>query len=229
MATIGSTARCLIRSIGVSLVALRPQLVGTTNARSELRMSSFDSKLREIHPKTRAGWRSWLHENHATCDGVWLIYYRASTGKRRLSWENAVREALCFGWIDSKVKPIDDARYKQIFTPRKPQSVWSNINKQYIAELVKAELMTDAGLRAVDVAKKNGAWSLLEPVDALIIPDDLESALRGSERAREAYKALSTSEKRAVLYSLYSAKREDTRAKRLAKALAELEGGESLR
>jgi len=189
-------------------------------------MSSFDSKLREIHPKTRAGWRSWLKKNHATCDGVWLIYYRASTGERRLSWEDAVREALCFGWIDSKVKPIDDARYKQIFTPRKPQSVWSKINKQYIAELIEAELMTDAGLRAVDIAKKNGAWSLLEPVDALIVPPDFESALRRSKRARDAYEALSKQAKRSMLYSLYSAKREDTRAKRLAKALAELEGGE---
>ena len=189
-------------------------------------MSSFDSELREIHPKTRAGWRSWLEKNHAKCDGVWLIYHRAATGKRRLSWEDAVREALCFGWIDSKVKPIDDERYKQIFTPRKPQSVWSKINKQYIAELTEAELMTNAGLRAVDVAKENGAWSLLEPVDALIVPADLESALRGSERAREAYEALSKPAKRSVLYSLYSAKREDTRAKRLANALAELESAE---
>ena len=152
-------------------------------------MSSFDSTLREIHPKTRAGWRSWLEKNHATSDGVWLIYYRASTGKRRLSWEDAVREALCFGWIDSKVKPIDDTRYKQIFTPRKPRSVWSKINKQYVAELIEAGSMTDAGLRAIDVAKKNGAWSLLEPVDALIVPADLESALATSVRAREAYEA----------------------------------------
>ncbi len=190
-------------------------------------MSSFDSTLREIHPKTRAAWRSWLEENHATCDGVWLIYYRASTGKRRLSWEDAVREALCFGWIDSKVKPIDDERYKQIFTPRKPRSVWSKINKEYVTELIEAELMTDAGLRAVEIAKKNGAWSLLEPVDALIVPEDLESALRASTRAREAYEALSNQAKRSLLYSLYSAKREDTRAKRLAKALAALEGDES--
>ena len=191
-------------------------------------MSSFDSTLREIHPKTRAGWRSWLMKNHATCDGVWLIYYRASTGKRRLSWEDAVREALCFGWIDSKVKPIDDARYKQIFTPRKPRSVWSKINKEYVAELIEAELMTDAGLRAVELAKKNGAWSLLEPVDALIVPEDLELALRRSTRAREAYEVLSNAAKRSVLYSLYSAKREDTRAKRLAKALAALESGKSI-
>ena len=191
-------------------------------------MSSFDSERSEIHPKTRAGWRSWLEKNHATCDGVWLIYYRTSTGRRRLSWEDAVRQALCFGWIDSKVKPIDGERYKQIFTPRKTRSVWSKINKQYIAELIEAELMTDAGLRAVDAAKKNGAWSLLEPVDALIVPPDLESALRGSKRAREAYEALSKSAKRAVLYSLYSANREETRAKRLADAFAKLAGDDSL-
>jgi len=191
-------------------------------------MSSFDSELREVHPKTRAGWRSWLKKNHAKCKGVWLIYYRASTGRSRLSWEDAVREALCFGWIDSKVKPIDDERYKQMSTPRKPRSVWSKINKQYVAELVEAELMTDAGLRAVDVAKKNGSWSLLEPVDALIVPPDLQAALGKSKRAREAYEALSKSAKRAVLYPLYSAKREDTRARRLANAVAELEGGESL-
>ena len=190
-------------------------------------MSSFESKLREIHPKTRAGWRSWLNDNHAKADGVWLIYYRASSGKRRLSWEDAVREALCFGWIDSKVKPIDDERYKQIFTPRKPRSVWSKINKEYVAELIEAELMTEAGLRAVEVAKQNGAWSLLEPVDALIVPEDLELALRSSARAMEAYEALSNSAKRAVLYSLYSAKRTDTRKKRLAKAVAALENGES--
>ena len=188
---------------------------------------SFDARLREIHPKTRAGWRSWLRKNHATSDGVWLIYFRESTGKRRLTWEDAVREALCFGWIDSKVKPIDDMRYKQIFTPRKPRSVWSKVNKGYVAELIDAELMTEAGLRAVEIAKQNGAWSMLEPIDELIVPDDLESALRRSKTAREGYEALSDSAKRAVLYSLYSAKREDTRVKRLAKAIADLERGGS--
>ena len=189
-------------------------------------MASFDSRLSEIHPKTRAGWRSWLEKNHATSEGVWLIYYRASTGKRQLSWEDAVREALCFGWIDSKVKPIDDERFRQVFTPRKPQSVWSRINKQHVTELIEANLMTEAGLRAVDVAKQNGAWSLLDPVDALIVPDDLASSLQSSKRAREAYEALSESRKRAVLYSLYSAKRADTRRKRLAETIAALSGGE---
>jgi len=183
------------------------------------------SVLIESHPKTAAGWRSWLRTNHASSNGVWLIYYRASTGRRRLTWEDAVREALCFGWIDSKVKPIDDERYKQVFTPRKPKSVWSKVNKQHVDELIDAGLMTDAGLRAIEVAKDNGAWSFLEPVDALLVPADLESALQGSTQAREAYDALSDSAKRAVLYPLYSAKREETRAARVASAIASLEGG----
>lgn len=191
-------------------------------------MSSFDEGLSEIHPKTAAGWRTWLEKNHETADGVWLIYYRASTGNRRLSWEEAVREALCFGWIDSKVKPIDDARYKQIFTPRKPRSVWSKLNKQHIAELTESGSMADAGLRAIEVGKQNGAWSFLDPIDALIVPADLASALQESTQAQRAYDALSNSAKRAVLYPLYSAKREETRVKRVAEALAALENSTSL-
>ncbi len=187
-------------------------------------MSSFDAELREIHPKTPAAWRAWLEKNHTKCDGVWLVYYRASTGKRGLSWEEAVREALCFGWIDSKVKPIDGERYKQVFTPRKAKSVWSKINKQHVAELAESGLMTDAGLRAIEVAKENGAWEFLDPIDALIVPPDLELALRGSKPAQEAYDGLSNSAKRAVLYPLYAAKREETRAKRVVDALAALEG-----
>ena len=98
------------------------------------------------------------------------------------------------------------------------------MNKQHIAELTQAGLMTDAGLQAVAIAKENGAWSLLEPVDALIIPEDLDSELRDSTAAREAYESLSDSDKRALLYALYSAKREVTRANRLAKAVADLKG-----
>lgn len=184
----------------------------------------FDDRLRQVHPKTRAGWRSWLASNHETSEGVWLVYYRTSTGKRRLSWEDAVREALCFGWIDSKVQGVDDERYRQIFTPRKPRSVWSKINKEYVDELVEADLMTEAGQRAIDVAKANGAWTFLEPIDGLVVPADLAAALDGSARALAAYELRSPTAKRAILYPIYTAKRDDTRAKRVTEALAELEG-----
>ena len=186
---------------------------------------TFEEGLAEIHPETPGEWRSWLEQNHASSSGVWLIYFRASTNRRQLSWEEAVREALCFGWIDSKVKSIDDERYKQIFTPRKPKSVWSKINKQNIAELTESGQMTEAGRRAVDVAKENGAWSFLDPIDALIVPPDLASALDASQTARQAYDALSKSAQRQVLYTVYSAKREPTRVKRVADAIAALETG----
>lgn len=186
--------------------------------------ATFETGLSEIHPQTAADWRSWLEKNHAEADGVWLIYYRASTGKRELMWEDAVREALCFGWIDSKAKRLDDERYMQIFTPRKPKSVWSKVNKHHIEELVAADRMTDAGMRAVEVAKENGAWSILDPIDGLIIPTDLQAALDATPTARDAYDALSASAKRLLLYPVYMAKREETRAKRIAAAISELSG-----
>ena len=186
-------------------------------------MASFEQELTEIHPKTPGAWRAWLEENHATVAGVWLVYFRASTGKRGLTWEEAVREALCFGWIDSKVKPIDDERYKQIFTPRKPKSVWSKVNKSHVAELSELGQMREAGQRAIDVAKANGAWAFLEPIDDLIVPPDFQSALNSSAVAQRAYDALSDSAKRQVLYRLYSAKREATRAKRVDQEIAALE------
>ncbi len=190
-------------------------------------MSSFEASLGEVHAKTAAEWRAWLQENHEDSAGVWLVYFRASTGKRELTWEEAVRQALCFGWIDSKVKPIDDERYRQIFTPRKPRSVWSKVNKKHIEELNVAGLMTEAGTHAIEVAKANGAWAFLEPIDALVVPEDLGAALSASSRARVAYEALSSSAKRAILYNLYSAKREETRSKRLASAVAALEADTS--
>ncbi len=186
-------------------------------------MPSFDESLAEIHPESPETWRSWLADHHETATGVWVVYWRATTGRRRLSWEQAVREALCFGWIDSKINPIDDERYKQVFTPRKPKSVWSRVNKQHVAELTAEGRMTAAGLRTIEVAKANGAWTILEPIDDLVVPEDLGRALDRSPVARAAYEARSDTAKRAVLYPLYTAKRAETRAKRLAAALAELE------
>lgn len=186
-------------------------------------MASFDDSLDEVHALTPSEWRSWLDANHATSNGVWLVYFRSSTGQRELSWEQAVREALCFGWIDSKVKPIDDERYKQIFTPRKPKSVWSKVNKVHVDELLHAGLMTDAGIRAIDVAKANGAWTFLDPIDALTVPPDLQAALDTSPRAQTAYDDRSPSARKAILYRVYSAKRDETRAKRVAESIQELE------
>ena len=113
----------------------------------------MDERLESIYASDRASWRDWLQKNHLTRSGVWLVYYKVKSSKSSVLYAEAVKEALCFGWIDSKVKSIDEERYQQIFTPRKPKSVWSKLNKQYIEELIAQGLMTDAGLAKITAAQ----------------------------------------------------------------------------
>lgn len=128
--------------------------------------------LESIYASDRAVWRSWLERNHLTSSGIWLIYYKVKSGKPSVLYAEAVKEALCFGWIDSKVKSIDEERYQQIFTPRKPKSVWSKLNKQYIEELIDQGLMTDAGLAKITAAQQDNSWTILDAIEALIMPVD---------------------------------------------------------
>ena len=104
-------------------------------------MPKFEDKLNTFQAKNRQAWREWLEQNYTTSIGVWLIYYKVKSGQPSVRYSEAVKEALCFGWIDSKAKSIDEERYRQIFTPRKPKSVWSKLNKQYIQELIEQGLM----------------------------------------------------------------------------------------
>jgi len=115
-------------------------------------------ELRRVRPKSRQAWRDWLEKNHASSGGVWLVYAKKHSGLPSLTYNDAVEEALCFGWIDSKVNPIDDRFYMQVFTPRKPWSAWSALNKTRVKRLVAAGRMTVAGAAAIKVAKKSGAW-----------------------------------------------------------------------
>ena len=112
----------------------------------------------EILLHTREEWRDWLAENHATRPGVWLIYHKKHTGIERVPYDAAVEEALCYGWIDSTVRRLDDARFMQQFTPRKDRSNWSALNRRRAEELMAAGLMRPAGQRCIDVAKENGQW-----------------------------------------------------------------------
>jgi len=114
-------------------------------------MQKFDLQLQTIYAGDRTEWRRWLQENHQNSIGVWLIYYKVGSGKPSVLYPEAVKEALCFGWIDSKVKSLDEERYKQIFTPRKLKSVWSKLNKQYIEELLREGLMTEMGLQKIAI------------------------------------------------------------------------------
>lgn len=185
-------------------------------------MATFDNQLETVYAKDRQEWREWLQRNHHSSIGVWLIYYKVKSGKPSIKYSEAVKEALCFGWIDSKVKTIDTERYMQIFTPRKPKSVWSKLNKQYIEELITQNLMTEAGLKKIEAAKENGSWSSLDAIEALTIPADLQLALTGNETANKYFEALSKSSKKNILSWIESAKRPETRLKRIQQTIISL-------
>ena len=170
--------------------------------------------------KTVAELRAWLRANHATAPGLWLIGYRPSTGKPAIGYDDAVQEALCWGWIDSVVKPVDAQRTMSLYTPRKPGSGWSRSNKDRLAALLKAKRMQPAGLAVIERAKKDGSWSLLDSVEALEVPADLRKAL-GAAGMRK-FDALTPGKKKEHLLALVTAKRPETRAARIASVRAAL-------
>ncbi|GAB3836720.1 YdeI/OmpD-associated family protein [Hymenobacter jeollabukensis] len=170
---------------------------------------------------TRAEWRQWLLENHETAPGIWLVYHKKASGQPSISWSEAVEEALCFGWIDSKAVSLDAHRYKQVFTPRKPRSVWSKINKATLERLQAAGQMMPAGLRAVEVARQNGSWTAIDSSENLEVPADLAEALAANEEAGRNFAALSPSRRKMLLYRLLAAKRPETRARRVADVVEE--------
>ena len=167
------------------------------------------------YPKSRAEWRKWLEQNHQSEQSVWLVYYKTSTKKASLSWSDAVEEALCFGWIDSTKKTIDKESYMQYFSRRKSNSTWSKINKDKVEKLVYNNLMTKAGFDIIEIAKQNGSWTILDDVEALVMPEDLKDALESYNGSMEYYESLSKSGKKGLLYWVISAKRTETRQKRI--------------
>ncbi|MDJ0924233.1 MAG: YdeI/OmpD-associated family protein [Acidimicrobiia bacterium] len=179
-----------------------------------------------IEAPDRAAFRAWLEENHATENAVWLIFWKKGSGRPSIEWADAVDEALCFGWIDSKVQSIDDSRYRQYWTVRKPGSTWSKINKDKVARLSQQGRMAPSGLAAVERAKQDGSWTILDGPEAGIVPDDLGTAMDATG-VREAYNALAMGARKAILAWLAMAKRDTTRANRIAKTIEALQRGES--
>jgi uncharacterized protein YdeI (YjbR/CyaY-like superfamily) len=164
-----------------------------------------------IQPVTRAEWRAWLADNHRTATGVWLISCKRRTGKPTVAYEEAVEEALCFGWIDGVLGSLDEDRSMQYFAPRKPKSTWARSNKERVARLEAAGLMTDAGRAAVELARANGSWESLDAIEALVVPDDLAAALAARPGARQLFDESSASVRRSALAWVYQAKRPETR------------------
>lgn len=176
-----------------------------------------DTVYEEYYAPDRATWRTWLAENHATSPGIWLVYYKQQSGKPRVSYDDAVEEALCFGWIDSRPNAIDDERYKQLFSPRKPKSPWSRLNKERVTRLIAQGLMTDAGLAVIEAAKAAGLWESYDAIEELTVPPDLEAAFAEVPGASRRFAAFSNSDRKQMLWWVTSAKRPETRAQRIAK------------
>jgi uncharacterized protein YdeI (YjbR/CyaY-like superfamily) len=172
-----------------------------------------------FYPKTAAAWRAWLQKNAAKEKAVWLVGFKKSTGKPFVPWSETVDEALCFGWIDSVRKSRDSESYYQFFSPRKPKSKWSKINKEKVARLIEEKRMQPAGLAVVEAAKKSGTWDALNDVDAMIIPDDLQAAFSKNKTAWKYFDEFAPSSKRIILQWILDAKREETRAKRIAETV----------
>ncbi|MGZ4893579.1 MAG: YdeI/OmpD-associated family protein [Halobacteriota archaeon] len=167
----------------------------------------------------RAAWRVWLKRNHAASHSVWLVYDKAAAGKRRLSYDDIVDEAVSFGWIDSRSRSLNAERAMLYLSPRKRKSFWARSNKERVARLVKQGLMTDAGLAVVEAAKMDGSWDVSDAVEQLSIPSDLEAALVENEAARQNFAEFSPSNKKQLLWYVASAKHSETRQKRIARVV----------
>lgn len=175
----------------------------------------MEKQVETFYPKTRKEWRDWLQDNHDKKQFVWLIYFKKKSNISTVNYSEAVDEALCFGWIDSKAKPLDEEKFMQFFSKRKANSVWSKVNKEKIDRLTKEGLMTKAGIETVEIAKQNGSWAILDEAEALIIPNDLDKEFEKRPNAKTYFLGLSRSDKRNILQWLILARRQETREKRI--------------
>ncbi len=169
-----------------------------------------------FHASIASALRKWLKKNHLIEESVWLVLHKKSSPKHSITWREAVDVALCFGWIDSKKIKVDEETSHQFFSKRKAKGTWSKINKQIIEQLVEKGLMEEAGYKSIELAKLNGSWSILDEVEELIIPDDLEAAFAFKPNARDYFLSCSKSARKAMLQWLVLAKRAETRQNRVS-------------
>ena len=179
----------------------------------------------QLHFTAAPEWHEWLVANHARPTGVWLVSYKLRTGKPAIDYEDAVCEALCFGWIDSTYRSLDEERGMLWWSPRRKGSLWAATNKARVERLEAEGRMTDAGRAAIEQAKADGSWTLLEPVEALVVPDDLAVAFEAHVGALAQWEAFAPTTKRAYLLWVYTAKREATRARRVAETAERVAAG----
>jgi uncharacterized protein YdeI (YjbR/CyaY-like superfamily) len=179
--------------------------------------------------KTAAAWRAWLERNHAREKEIWLVYYKKESGKTSVTYEEALQEALCYGWIDSTVNRFDSERYMQKWTPRNTDSVWSASNKGRVKRLVAEGRMAAPGMAKIKAARRNGSWNKLSDIDRIgrtsEIPEDLREALAGNPAAKDKFERLAPSQKKLWAWWVLSAKRPETRSRRIAETVKGVAAG----
>jgi uncharacterized protein YdeI (YjbR/CyaY-like superfamily) len=171
--------------------------------------------IEHVEFSSRAQWRAWLEENHASSSGVWVVRHREATGRPTLTYDELVLEALCFGWIDSRPGKVDDERTKLYVCPRKKGGVWAATNKARIELLVDTGLMTPAGQAVIDAAKADGSWTRIDSAESAEVPDDLLSAFQRYPGSRSHFEAFPLGARKAILQWIALAKQPETRARRI--------------
>ncbi len=175
--------------------------------------------------ENRRRWRSWLEKNHESVKEIWLVYYKKATGKVSIPYGDSVEEAICFGWIDSLIRKIDDKRYARKFNPRRDKSVWSNLNKERAMKMIREGKMIAAGLTAVEAAKDSGEWDKDGRSErTLAVPSDLEEAFASNIKAKSNFENMAPSYRKLYIAWINDAKRDETRKKRILKTVAMVEG-----
>ena len=168
-----------------------------------------------VQVESREEWRTWLEANHESAESIWLVTFKKASGKPYVSYDAVVEEAICFGWIDSLPRKLDDERTMLLLSPRKPGSAWSKANKDRVERVEAAGKMRPAGLRRIEQSKADGSWTFLDDVEALTVPEDLAAALEEYEDAEENFATFPPSTKRGILEWIKQAKRTETRSKRV--------------
>lgn len=188
-------------------------------------MSKLDH-YEQVEVTSRTQWRDWLSTHHQQTESIWLVTYKKQTGSRYLSYDAIVEEALCFGWIDSLPRRLDEDRTMLLLSPRRAKSVWSKLNKERVAKLIQQKKMMPPGLKKIERAKADGSWTFLDDVEALIVPEDLTEALLINPVAKKNFEQFSNSSKKGILQWLKMAKQQETRQRRIEKIVSKAAVGE---
>ncbi|MBN1291999.1 MAG: YdeI/OmpD-associated family protein [Candidatus Latescibacteria bacterium] len=186
-------------------------------------------KENELYVADREQWREWLEVHYSDKKVVWLIFYKKHTGQPSISYDEAVEEALCFGWIDSIIKRIDNDIYARKFTPRDSASKWSESNKKRVEKLLADGRMTDFGMAVIKAAKQNGQWDNVASTNrGWVMPPEFENALNKNRKAKQYFESLAQSYKRPYIWWIATAKRPETRERRIREAIMLLEQNKKL-